>query len=43
MIFLMDAVTPVRYVKSAVWRDGLPGRIYWRTPEEEKPLLWPDG
>lgn len=32
----MEAVTAMRYVKSAILREGLPGRIYGRTGEREK-------
>ena len=30
----MEAVTAVRYVKSAILREGLPGRIYGAAPQK---------
>ena len=30
----MKSVTAVRYVKSAIWREGLPGKIYGAAPQK---------
>jgi len=30
----MESVTAVRYVKSAIWREGLPGRINGAVPQK---------
>lgn len=30
----MESVTAVRYVKSAIWREGLPGKIYRAAPQK---------
>lgn len=30
----MEAVTAVRYVKSAILREGLPGKIYEAAPQK---------
>ncbi len=32
----MEAVTAVRYVKSAILREGLPGRIYETAPQNNR-------
>lgn len=36
----MKSVTAVRCVKSAIWREGLPGRIDEKTPDK-RPLARP--
>lgn len=31
----MESVTAVRYVKSAIWREDLPGKIYGAVPQKK--------
>lgn len=30
----MESVTTMHYVKSAIWREGLPGKIYGAAPQK---------